>query len=53
MTALLALEPRAAGTEVIEPDVRFAETEDTLHGTARCPGTILCHDHTNICYITE
>jgi hypothetical protein len=57
MTALLTLEPRNAGTEVIEPDVpfadSFAETEDDLHDSGRCFITMICHKHSDICTITE
>ena len=49
MTALLSLEPRVAGTEVIEPTVYFAESADALHERGRCQDTILCEHHTNVC----
>lgn len=49
MTTLLSLEPRVAGTEVIEPVVAFAENEDSLHDSARCPISLICQDHTLIC----
>jgi len=52
MTALLMLEPRVAGTEVIEPDVLFAREEDALHDSARCPISEICHDHSNVCTAT-
>jgi hypothetical protein len=49
LTALLSLEPRVAGAEVIEPAVSFAENEDRLHDSARCPISLICQRHTNIC----
>jgi hypothetical protein len=49
---LLALEPRVAGTEVIDPAGCFAESEDSLHDSARCPVSKVCMDHTDICTTT-
>jgi hypothetical protein len=43
MTELLTLEPRVAGTDVVEPSVHFAESVDVLHDRARCAWTSLCH----------
>lgn len=50
MTELLDLEPRMAGTEVIEPSASFAESVDVLHERGRCAWTSLCkHYHTKYC----
>jgi hypothetical protein len=38
MTALLSLEPRVAGTEVVEPEAEFGAAKRVdLHDSARCP----------------
>jgi hypothetical protein len=38
MTALLALEPRDAGTGVIEPDIEFDSKLDALSTRTKCHG---------------
>lgn len=49
MTVLLDLEPRIAGTDVIEPSANFAESVDVLHDRGRCQDTILCEHNTRTC----
>ena len=49
LTALLSLEPRVAGAEVIEPTVSFTGNEDSLHDSARCPISLICQRHTELC----
>lgn len=39
MTALLDLEPRDAGSDVVEPEIDFAQTWDSLHDRAKCQVT--------------
>lgn len=52
MTALLNLEPRVAGAEVVEPAVVFAENEDRLHDSARCPISLICQRDSELCGAT-
>jgi hypothetical protein len=48
MTALLSLEPRVAGTEVVEPAADFgAATWVDLHDSARC--LISLRKQTRVC----
>jgi hypothetical protein len=49
LTALLSLEPRVAGTEMIEPAVPFAGNNDSLHDSARCPISLICQRHSELC----
>lgn len=42
MTALLALEPRDAGANVVEPDIEFDSKLDALRARTKCHGC--CHD---------
>jgi hypothetical protein len=48
MDALLSLEPRELGTEVMEPIADFGGGEDALHERNRCIYT-LCENHTLVC----
>jgi hypothetical protein len=52
MQALISLEPREAGTEVIEPAADFGDSEDSLHDRGRCPATCLIEPHTE-CVATD
>jgi hypothetical protein len=48
MTALLSLEPRVAGTEVVEPDTDFGAAKWVdLHDSARC--IISLRQRTRVC----
>ena len=48
MTALLSLEPRVAGTEVVEPDTDFGAAKwIDLHDSARC--LISVRKQTRVC----
>jgi hypothetical protein len=48
MHALMSLEPREAGTEVLDPVVDFGDIEDDLHKLNGCIET-LCLNHTEVC----
>jgi len=39
VTELLNLEPRDAGTDVVEPEIDFAQKWDSLHDRAKCQVT--------------
>lgn len=45
MTALLALEPRDAGTSVVEPDVEFDSKWDVLRTRTKCHGCCVDSSH--------
>ncbi len=57
MNALLALEPRVASEDVIEPGIGFSERHDTLHMACQCLSgsgyystpTTICEDLTHFC----
>lgn len=40
MSKLLEMEPRLAGTDVVEPDVEFEKRWEELQDRARCPATV-------------
>jgi hypothetical protein len=48
MHALMSLEPREAGTEVLDPVADFGDSEDGLHKLNGCIET-LCENHTEVC----
>jgi hypothetical protein len=50
MEALLALEPRVAGTQVREPRAAFDSVEEAAHAAVRCP--ISCIVRTGQCIET-
>ncbi len=45
MTALLALEPRDAGTSAIEPDIEFDTNLDALSARTKCHGCCVDASH--------
>lgn len=49
MTALLALEPRTAGEETVEPTVEFTSLADRLHMRTRCVPTCTCSSASSVC----
>ncbi|WP_157436057.1 hypothetical protein [Actinospica robiniae] len=51
MRELFELEPRDAGTQVVEPAIAFDEVTTGLHDRSRCVGC--CEEHTNIDLITH
>lgn len=52
MTALLELEPRDAGAEVVEPETAFPTVCDDLHDLAYCPVSSVCFGSTAHCVAT-
>jgi hypothetical protein len=54
VTALLELEPREAGTEVVDPIIDFGGGQDDLHVRNRCAASSVCGgNHTLICINTQ
>jgi hypothetical protein len=53
MTALLELEPRSAGGEVVEPEIAFPGVRDDLHEVARCAVSVVCWGDTSHCAATH
>lgn len=54
MTAILSLEPREAGAEVVDPIIEFGEGHDDLHMRTRCAASSICGgNHTLICINTQ
>jgi hypothetical protein len=52
MGALMSLEPRDAGTDVLEPVAEFAEQADYLHGGGKCSYTLGCVHDSQWCTVT-
>jgi hypothetical protein len=40
MSELLEMEPRLAGTDVVEPDIEFEQGWEVLEDRAQCPATV-------------
>ena len=51
MTALLTLEPRDAGLDIVEPEVEFAGKDNELHELVACAGC--CVNGSNIILATH
>ncbi|HEY2791276.1 MAG TPA: hypothetical protein VGJ28_02905 [Micromonosporaceae bacterium] len=51
MTALLTLEPRDAGLDIVEPEVEFTDKSNELHELVACVGC--CQHGSNIVVATH